>query len=78
MPAGMKSWPSVYILNSGVLWASSPKSYTNWPLVSVGQAVGSTPIRRTFVLPARFSRMKGKAMPPKLEPPPTQPMTTSG
>src|SRR4028118_1788480 len=33
---------------------------------------------RVSLLPLRFSRIKGKAMPPKFEPPPTQPTTTSG
>ena len=48
------------------------------PLVMLGQAVGSTATRRVLAPSFMFWRRKGKAMPPKLEPPPTQPITMSG
>ena len=41
MPAGTKSWPSVYIGVMGVMPAVSPKSYVNLPLVNLGHAAGS-------------------------------------
>ena len=63
--------------SSGVIIATSPESYTYGARVSVGQAAGSTPITRT-ALPWILSHTNGNAMPAKLEPPPTQPMTTSG
>ena len=46
-------------------------------LGGVGQAVGSTAMNCVSRSRWSFSRMEN-AMPPKLEPPPTQPMTTSG
>src|SRR6185436_17644644 len=70
---GTKSWPSVYIGSSGVMPAVSPKSYSNAPLVSVGHDDGSTASNRTDA-----SFMNGSAIPPKFDPPPTQPTTTSG
>src|SRR5919108_4968321 len=75
--AGTKSCPSVCIATSGVSLLVSPKSYAKTPRVSVGHAAGShasTSISR----PAIFSRRNGNARPAKFEPPPTQPMTTSG
>jgi hypothetical protein len=73
MEGGMKSWPSVYIDSSGVRPAVSPKSYSKLPVVRVAHAVGSTASKRTD-----SSGTNGKEMPPRFEPPPQQPMTTSG
>ena len=56
----------------------SPKSYRYSPCVSDGHEAGSTARNRVLLLPASFSRRNGKAMPLKFEPPPAQPITTSG
>ena len=69
----MKSWPSVYIGMSGVRPASSPKSYSKRPWVSVGHDSGSTAISRT-----PSSGTNGNAIPPRLDPPPQGAITTSG
>ncbi len=42
------------------------------------QAAGSTQRMVGFMRPAIFSRRNGNARPPKLEPPPVQPTSTSG
>ncbi len=48
------------------------------PWVRDGVALGSTARSRVRCPSRRFWRKKGKAMPEKFDPPPTQPMTTSG
>jgi hypothetical protein len=56
----------------------SPKSNAYSPFVRLGQAVGSTAITR-ISLPSRSARpMNGNDSPEKFDPPPVQPMTTSG
>jgi hypothetical protein len=62
---------------SGVSLLVSPKSYAKCPRVSVGHAAGSQ-ARTSISRPAIFSRRNGNASPAKFEPPPTQPITTSG
>jgi hypothetical protein len=74
----MKLWPRVCIFSSGVKPAVSPKSYAYTPLVSDGHADGSTARIVGDILPASFSRRKGKVRPAKFEPPPVQPTITSG
>ena len=74
----MNSQPSVYMRASGVVFALSQKSYAYLPRVSDGQFAGSTPINSMSFFPAILSPMKGAISPPKLEPPPTQPMIVSG
>jgi len=75
----MNSAPSVYILAIGVILPVSQKSYSNRPRVSDGQEAGSTAMKR---VPSRFpesvSRMNGAISPPRLLPPPAQPMIMSG
>ena len=56
----------------------SPKSYRYSPFVREGQLAGSTATKRVDDRPAKRSRRNGKAMPEKLDPPPAQPITTSG
>jgi len=75
---GTKEWPSVYIGIIGVIDAVSPKSYMYSPRVSVGQASGSAATKRVFLPLTKLSRSSGSARPAKFEPPPAQPMTTSG
>ena len=74
----MKLWPRVCIFNSGVIWPVSPKSYRYSPLVSDGQAAGSTQRITGSIRPASFSRKNGNDSPPKFEPPPVQPTSRSG
>ena len=57
--AGTNVCPSVYIGTSGVISPVSPKSYANWPLVSVGQAAGSVARNRASSLPLSLSPMNG-------------------
>ena len=56
----------------------SPKSYANSPRVRLGQAAGSTAITRTSEPPRSFWPMNGNTRPEKFEPPPVQPISTSG
>ncbi len=78
MPGGTKVWPSVCIFTTGPVAARSAKSYAYLPLVMLGQDAGSTAITRVFLPCLRFCCTNGKAKPPKLEPPPAQPITKSG
>lgn len=48
------------------------------PLVSFGQLAGSAAMNLVFFPSRMLWRMNGKLMPPKLEPPPKQPITMSG
>ena len=48
MLAGAKLCPSVNIGSKGVYPASSPKSYWNFPRVSLGQEAGSAAMKRVF------------------------------
>ncbi len=63
----------MYIGNNGVIPAVSPKSYSNFPPVRVGHDAGSTASNRTD-----SSVMNGNAIPPRFDPPPQDPITTSG
>ena len=58
--------------------ASSPKSYSNFPLVSLGHEHGSAAMKRVFLPSWMLCRMNGREMPQKFEPPPKQPITMSG
>src|SRR5690554_3826431 len=75
---GIKPEPRVYIFIRGVVCPVSPKSYAKRPLVIEGQEAGSMPIILTSDLPFSFSSTKGAIRPPKLDPPPMQPITISG
>ena len=61
--AGTNVCPSVNIGTSGVVSAVSPKSYANFPLVSVGQAAGSQATNVASSFPASLSPMNGYASP---------------
>src|SRR5213592_3063078 len=76
--AGTKVCPSVYIGSKGVIPAVSARSYAKRPFVRVGHAAGSVAMNRVDVVPASRSAMNGNESPAKLDPPPTQPITTSG
>lgn len=53
-------------------------SYANLPRVRLGQDAGSTAMNLYSFSPRSISPMNGEISPPKLEPPPAQPMMISG
>ena len=63
---------------SGVKPSVSPKSYSNLPRVSFGHDAGSAAIKRVCFPPTKLSRKNGNEIPQKFDPPPKQPITTSG
>ena len=75
---GTKVEPSVCIFTSGVRCPVSPKSKAYRPFVRLGHAAGSTAITRIDASSRSARPMNGNASPEKFEPPPVQPMTTSG
>ena len=66
------------VFASGVRWPVSPKSYANSPRVRDGHAAGSTAITRTSAPPRSCWPMNGNTSPEKFDPPPVQPIRTSG
>jgi hypothetical protein len=50
----------------------------NLPFVSFGHDAGSTATSLVFFLLTRFSLRNGRDIPQKFDPPPKQPITTSG
>mmetsp|Transcript_60523 Transcript_60523/g.162359 ORF Transcript_60523/g.162359 Transcript_60523/m.162359 type:complete len:214 (-) Transcript_60523:1148-1789(-) len=77
---GMNVCPRVCDFTNGVFCAVSPKSYAYFPFVSDGQLAGSTATTRIAFLasPRSFAPMYGKHKPPKFDPPPVHPTSTSG
>ena len=70
--------PSVCIFTSGVRCPVSPKSNAYTPFVRLGHAAGSTAMTRIDASSRSALPMKGNERPEKFEPPPVQPITTSG
>ena len=76
---GMYSQPSVYIFANGQIFPVSQKSYAYFPLVNDGQDAGSTAINSVFGwTPVILSLINGAIKPPRFDPPPAHPITTSG